>query len=183
MRQIEKSGCHNGDNSLAFFSKECASNGNSIVCIDSTNGNVAGVFWVRDFMNDLPDGFTVDDLPCIAPVVGVLVSLDDSYHAMRPDLKRGECVDLWMLGVSPNYRRRGIAANLTTIARDWVSNMGYKYICLEASGGFSAKCAEKAGFRSVVTKVYVEENPIFEGMPLEHQKMQFFELELPNKTE
>lgn len=166
-----------------FFSKECASNGNSIVCIDSTNGNVAGVFWVRDFMNDLPDGFTVDDLPCIAPVVGVLVSLDDSYHAMRPDLKRGECVDLWMLGVSPNYRRRGIAANLTTIARDWVSNMGYKYICLEASGGFSAKCAEKAGFRSVVTKVYVEENPIFEGMPLEHQKMQFFELELPNKTE
>jgi ribosomal protein S18 acetylase RimI-like enzyme len=128
-----------------YFTSECAANDSSIVCIDSTNGNVAGVFWVRDFMNELPDDFSVDDLPCIAPVVEVLIKLDDSYHELRPNLVKGECVDLWMLGVSPNYRRRGIATNLTAVARDWVCTKGYSLVVLEATGAFSAKCAEKAG--------------------------------------
>ena len=130
-----------------FFAEECAENGNSIVCIDSTNGKIAGVFWVRDFMLDLPATFSVsvDNLSCISPVIEVLTKLDNSYHELRPDLKVGECVDLWMLGVSPLYRKRGIAGNLTAVAKDWVAQKGFSYVVLEASGGFSAKCAEKAG--------------------------------------
>ena len=131
-----------------FFADECASNNSSIVCFDSSIGKVAGVFWVRDFMLDLPDDFlkSVENLTCIAPVVEVLTKLDNSYHELRPNLQVGECVDLWMLGVSPDYRKRGIAGNLTTVAMDWVvCQKDFSYVVLEASGGFSANCAEKAG--------------------------------------
>ena len=145
----------------AFFAEECASNDCSIVCIDTATtesesgseyvsgavgGRVAGVFWVRDFMFDLPGDFSVEGLDCIAPVVGVLEKLDNGYHELRPGLQKGECVDLWMLGVSPDYRKRGIAANLTSVAVEWMRTKGFSYVVLEASGGFSARCAEKAGW-------------------------------------
>jgi GNAT superfamily N-acetyltransferase len=161
----------------SFFARDCASNGMSIVCIDSSNGSVAGVFWTRDLMIHLPEDFDVSNLHCIAPSLGVLEKLEADYFKVRPGIAVGDCMDLWMLGVHPGYRKRGIAATLTTTALQWVATKGYKYIILESSGGYSAKCAASAGMRSVVRKVYSEEEPLLRGMREEHAVMQLWEWE------
>lgn len=164
----------------SFFAEDCSSNGMSVVCIDTSNGSVAGVFWTRDLLIPLPHDFDISSLYCHVPSLRVLEKLESDYFKLRTGLEIGDCMDLWMLGVHPNYRKRGIAVALTRVTLEWVATKGYKYIILESSGGYSAKCAASAGMKCVVRKEYAEEEPLLSGMHDDHRAMQLWEWVVSN---
>jgi hypothetical protein len=159
------------------FSKECSSNGESIVCMDRETNQVAGVFWARDLMKVPPQDFRVDHLDCIFPTLKIIMALENDYHLIRPNLQIGDCCDLWMLAVSPTFRGRNIANTLTNIACQWnLRNRNYKYVILESSGGFSAKCAKSCGMKEIVSKDFTKEDVLFNGIEEQHSIIRLWEL-------
>lgn len=163
------------DKFVNYFSKECCSNGLSIMCREKSSGNIAGVLYVRDFKLPLPEDFTTENLGVIPKTLSVLEVVDHQYDNLRPNLEIGQCVDLWMLAVDSNYRRQGIADKLTSLGCQHVKNSGFSYVILEASGGYSAKCAESAGMTKVVSVKYEDIDPIFIGMPEIHSHFTLWE--------
>ena len=150
--------------------------------MDAEKNTLAGALWVRDFKQPLEDEdiykSIVSMLPCISPVVSIVQSIEDIYMSRRPDITgKGQCAVLMLLGVHPSYRRRGIANNLTAYACRHLKEKGYKYVILESSGAYSAKCAEGAGMKAVVSKVYSECSEVFRGIPHEHSCMTLWEIE------
>ena len=89
----------------------------------------------------------------MAAAVGLVMEAEAEYDLLRPGLPLGQCVDVWMLGVHPNYRRRNIAQLLTDTAVKHAQQSGFKFVILESTGSYSAMCAEKAGMTAVVRKV------------------------------
>lgn len=120
----------------------------------------------------------VSMLPCISPVVSIVQSLEDDYASQRPDITdKGKCAVLMLLGVHPSYRRRGIANRLTAFACRHLKEIGYKYVILESSGAYSAKCAEGVGMKSIASRAYSECSEVFNGIPHEHSFMTLWEIE------
>ena len=105
-----------------------------------------------DFKEPFPD-VPVSELTCLAPVVGLLLRAEEDYERFRPGLQHGECVDVWMLGVHPDYRKRGIAQLLTEACLRHALQKGFRYIILESTGSYSARCAEKAGMTAAIRLV------------------------------
>lgn len=105
-----------------------------------------------DYKEEFPN-IPFDELPCLHATVEMVLSAEEEYERSRPGLKLCDCVDIWMLGVHPAYRKRNIAQMLTETAIKHAITSGYKYIILESTGSYSARCAEKAGMRAVVLKV------------------------------
>ncbi|CAM9141458.1 unnamed protein product, partial [Ectocarpus fasciculatus] len=122
----------------------CASNGLSVACIDRTNGSMAGAVYLRDFKEPVPE-IPFSELPIVWAPVSLVLEAEAEYELKRPGLRLGECVDVLMLGVHPDYRRRNIAQLLTDTAVMHAHHSGFKYVILESSGSYSAKCAERAG--------------------------------------
>jgi GNAT superfamily N-acetyltransferase len=105
-----------------------------------------------DYKETFPD-IPVHDLPCMEPVLDIVLGAEAEYETTRPGLALGDCVDVWMLGVHPEYRRRNIAQLLTEISIKHAFVNKFKYVILESTGSYSARCAEKAGMRVAVKKV------------------------------
>lgn len=165
-----------------FNSIKCSTNGLSVACIDAGTNTLAGVLWVRDFKQPLEDEdmykSIVELLPCISPVVSIVQLIEDIYTSQRPDITgKGQCAVLMLLGVHPSFRRRGIANRLTSFACRHLKEIGYKYVILESSGAYSAKCAEGVGMKSIVSKEYSQCSEVFRGIPREHSCMTLWEIE------
>lgn len=163
------------DKFVGYFSGECCSNGLSIMCREKSSNNIAGVLYIRDFKLPLPEHFTTEGLGMITKTLSVLETVDHQYEIIRPNLEIGQCVDLWMLSVHSDYTRQGIADRLTTLGSEHVKDKGFSYVILEASGGFSARCAEKAGMTKVVSVKYEDVDPIFTGLPEIHSNFTLWE--------
>jgi hypothetical protein len=104
---------------VARFVPECTTNGLSVVAVPLGEPETqAGVFICRDFKSPLPDGIPVD-FPWFGPIGAILMGVDEAYEATRPGLKRGDAVDLWMVGVRPaaDSPRRGSRAHSFVSAR------------------------------------------------------------------
>ena len=163
-----------------MFQDDCAGNGLSIVCLDSTQRDaVVGAFWVRDFKAPLPEDFenVVAKLTrAVGPMVDVLVELDEKFESGRPEIKLGDAADLWMVGVLPSHCKRGIARWLTATALQHAHAEGFPFVFLEATGGFSARCASAAGMQEAVNVQYATaERPQFQSLDnTEHSHMRFF---------
>jgi GNAT superfamily N-acetyltransferase len=162
-------------NFVSYFAEECCSNGLSVLCKDKTTGTIAGAFFVRDYKFPLPPNFSLDGLGQIPKTIKVLEVLEHQYDLLRPNLEVGQCVDLWILAVHPNFRRLRIADRLTALAADVAQRNGFTSAILEASGAFSARCAESAGMVKVVSVKYEDIDPIFRGMPEMHSNFTLWE--------
>lgn len=92
-------------------------------------------------------------MPCLAPVIELVHEVEVIYDGLRPGLVVGDCAVVWMLGVHPDYRRRNIAQLLTDVSIRHAFASGFKYVILESTGSYSARCAQKAGMKAVVRKV------------------------------
>lgn len=110
-----------------------------------------------DYKASLPEGLDISQYSSICPAVSLVIELEHRYDALRAaDItKEGQCVDHWMLAVSPNYQRRGIAERLVAAASTLAARRGYRYAVLESTGAFSAKCAQKCGMKPVFTQVWI----------------------------
>lgn len=165
------------------FAEECAASGLSIICHDSTTRECAGVLYIRDYKSALPAGFDANKLSSSAVTDSmnqILAKLAKKYEEVRPDLKLNDCYDLWMLGVSPKFRGKGVAGELTKQGIYHLSDStDAKYIVLEASSGLSARCAEKASMRKICSVRYDCE-PGFDGTP-DHDNMSLWEYVVTKK--
>jgi GNAT superfamily N-acetyltransferase len=141
-----------------------------------TTGEVAGVFYVRDFKAPLPEDFSMDLSPSLVAAINCVHKVDELYEQQRPNLQVGDCVDLWLLGVNPSFQRRGVAKLLTEGAINLLRTKHFKYIVLESSGEYSAKCAAACGMACRASVTYTDHEPTLAGD--KHASMGLWELEV-----
>jgi len=134
----------------------CSSNGLSVIAVDTDSGRLAGVFIVRDLL-EIPPGFKekyTSDANVLSPLFSFCLYLDAKASEKMPELcEPGKAVDLWCLGVHPDYRGHGIANYLTSAVLPLCRKAGYKYATIEALNAWTSKSAQWNNF----TAVHVEE--------------------------
>ena len=90
-----------------YWMDHCSTNGLSVVALDKENSRVAGVFIVRDLLM-VPPGFDdkyKSETKTLSPWMGFLWHMDAEAIKKMPELgEPGKAVDLWFLGVHPDYR-------------------------------------------------------------------------------
>merc|ERR1712010_173710 len=90
-----------------YWMEHCSTNGLSVIALDKENCRVAGVFIVRDLLM-VPPGFDdkyKSDAKSLSPWMGFLWHMDSEAIKKMPELgEPGKAVDLWFLGVHPDYR-------------------------------------------------------------------------------
>ncbi|WP_437768458.1 hypothetical protein WME77_16190 [Sorangium sp. So ce764] len=166
---------------VSYFNHECMTNGLSVIAVpEQEPGSLAGALISRDFKKPFPPGFP-DELPRFAPSIDALVSIDSQYEALRSGLKRGEAMDLWMMGVEPGSRfaRHGIASALFQASVDVARHNGFQRCVAECTGHFSQRCAINAGFCEIARVVYkdyrFQGRPVFASIPEPHRTFAIFE--------
>jgi hypothetical protein len=109
------------------FMPECIGNGLSVIAVPMDEPEtVAGVFLCRDFKAPLPDGVP-EEFPWFVPIGHALMTVTAAYEAKRRDLKVGDAVDLWMVGVAETRcARRGIASRLFRVCSDLARSRSFK---------------------------------------------------------
>ena len=147
------------------FMPECTSNGLSVIATPADEPEtVAGVFISRDFKSALPEGVP-EEFPWFLPIGQALMTVDEAYEEKRRDLKIGDAVDLWMVGVAEGrFARRGIASTLFRICSGVARDRGFMCCVTECTGHYSQTAAQRAGFKEVARLAYKEFR--FEGRPV-----------------
>jgi GNAT superfamily N-acetyltransferase len=148
----------------------CSTNGLSVYALDETNHRIAGVFIVRDLFW-CPDGFEKsfrhDHSKVLTPWMHFLWDLDamagKNFEPLR-NAKQGEAVDLWFLGVHPDYRGNRIANSLIRGILPLIKKAGFKYGTIEATSAFTSKAAQFNGFQAVVS--IEAKDWLWQGKPL-----------------
>ncbi len=165
----------------ACFVPECTTNGLSVIAVpEDSPDELAGVFINRDFKAPLPAGFP-KGLDGFAPIIDALVSIDTEYEKLRPDLRPGQVMDLWMVGVTPGGRfaKKGLASTLFQVSVDVARQRGFQRCVVECTGHFSQRGAVKSGFQEMARVVYkdyrFEGRPVFERIPEPHSKFALYE--------
>jgi len=99
-----------------YWMDHCSTNGMSCIAIDKKLNKVAGAFIVRDLLMK-PEGFEKtysDKKNNLTPWMQFLWHMDKEATKVKKELgEPGKAVDLWFLGVSPEYRGNRIASYLT----------------------------------------------------------------------
>lgn len=168
---------------VARFTPECTTNGLSVLALPVDDENtVAGVFICRDFKSPLP--FAVpDEFPWFLPIGQMLGAVDEAYESEQPELKLGDAVDLWMVGVQPGGRfaRKGIATNLFRVSADLARKRRFKRCVSECTGHYSQTAARKSGFKERARISYKDfrfnGQAVFAGIEPPHTHVIFFERE------
>jgi len=135
-----------------YWMEHCSTNGLSVVALDKENCRVAGVFIVRDLLM-VPPGFDdkyKSDAKSLSPWMGFLWHMDSEAIKKMPELgEPGKAVDLWFLGVHPDYRGNKIANFLTKGVMSLLKTSGFKYGTIEATNAFTSKAATWNNFSPV----------------------------------
>ena len=134
---------------------------------DEKSHRIAGVFIVRDLLMK-PPGFEEkysSDEKTLTPWMQFLWHMDAEATKLKPELgEPGKAVDLWFLGVHPDFRGNKIANHLIRGILPLVKKSGFKYATIEATSFFTSKAAAFNNFEAV----YHEEtkNWKWKGQPL-----------------
>ena len=120
--------------------------------LDEEKHRVAGVFIVRDLLM-VPEGFDVkysSDTKTLTPWMQFLWHMDKEATKRMPELgESGKAVDLWFLGVHPDYRGNKIANYLVQGVLPLCKKAGFKYATIEATSFFTSKAATFNAFNEV----------------------------------
>ncbi len=130
----------------------CCANGLSVVAVDEAEHRVAGAFLVRD-LAFFPAGFLQrygSPEAALTPWMQFLLHLDGCAQAKRPELAGQGIVDLWFLGVHPDYTGRGVANVLMRETLPLVRSAGFRWATIEATSFFTSRAAKLHGFEPVV---------------------------------
>jgi len=135
-----------------FWMDHCSTNGLSVVCIDPKAHRIAGAFIVRDLLMTTPgfDETYSSDENVLTPWMQCVWHLDEKATAVQPDIgKPGAAVDLWNLGVHPDYRGRRIASHMTKAVLPLIRDAGYQYGTIEATSHFTSCSAKSNDFTAI----------------------------------
>jgi len=150
-----------------YWMDHCSTNGMSVVALHEKSHRIAGVFIVRDLLMK-PPGFEEkysSDEKTLTPWMQFLWHMDAEATKIKPELgEPGKAVDLWFLGVHPDFRGNKIANHLIRGILPLVKKSGFKYATIEATSFFTSKAAAFNDFEAV----YQEEtkNWTWKGQPL-----------------
>jgi len=137
---------------VEYWMDHCASNGMSVIAIDEGAHRIAGAFIVRDLLM-VPPGFDVkysSDAKTLTPWMQFLWHMDAEATKIMPELEQpGNAVDLWFLGVHPDYRGNKIANSLIKGILPLVKKAGFKYATIEATSHFTSCAAKRNNFEEV----------------------------------
>ena len=144
------------------FMPECLGNRLSVAAIPvDAPDTMAGVLISRDFKIPMPDGVP-DAFNWFLPIGQALMTVDQQYEAKRPDLKVGEALDLWMLGVdAERFGQRGIGTRLIQLSTDLAKQQGFRRCVAECTGHYSQAAAQRSGFQEAARLAYADF--LFEG--------------------
>ena len=146
-----------------YWMDHCSTNGLSVMCLDPMDHRVAGAFIVRDLLM-IPTGFDEkysDKDNVLTPWMQFLWHMDRKATEVEPGLaETGAAVDLWFLGVHPDYRGKRIATHMTTAVEPLIKKAGYKYGTIKATNHFTSCAAASNNFEPV----YIQEARNFEWM-------------------
>lgn len=116
----------------------------------------------------VPEGFSEkysSDEKTLTPWMQFLWYMDAEATKIKPGLgEPGKAVDLWFLGVHPDYRGNKIANHLIRGILPLVKKAGFKYATIEATSYFTSKAATFNNFEAI----YVKEAKdwLWKGQPL-----------------
>ena len=111
-----------------------------------------GVLLTQDSASPLPDG--VGRLsPKFDPIFDILGELDAEYRAGRP-VRPGECLHLFLLGVSVRVAGRGVGQQLVASCLELGAKKGYRLAVTEATNKVSQHIFRKQGFEERVRRSY-----------------------------
>ena len=172
----------------------CSTNNLSVIAIDVKNHRVAGAFIARDFFF-FPQGFLetfgpeADSDKSLRPWMSFLLHLDSEAqraHLPLAQAKLGDAVDLWLLGVHPDYRGRKIANHLVRLSLILAQSAGFKYATIEATNAFTSKAAILNNFQKIVqieAKDWLWNGaPLYTNAPAPHGNWTFWIKDLSNST-
>merc|ERR1712001_410579 len=135
-----------------YWLDHCSTNGLSVVALDKENSRVAGVFIVRDLLmvpSDFDDKYK-SETKTLSPWMGFLWHMDAEAIKKMPELgEPGKAVDLWFLGVHPDYRGNKIANFLTKGVMSLLKKSSFKFGTIEATNAFTSKAATWNKFTAV----------------------------------
>ena len=105
--------------------------------------------------------------------------MDRGATKKMPELgESGKAVDLWFLGVHPDYRGNKIANSLVKGVLPLCKQKGFKYVTIEATSYFTSKAAQYNNFEEVYSihaKDWLWENkPIYINAKESHGKWTFW---------
>ena len=150
-----------------YWMDHCATNGLSVVALNRKDSCVAGVFIVRDLLL-VPPGFDEkykSNAKTLSPWMGFLWHMDAEAIKRMPELgEPGKAVDLWFLGVHPDYRGNNIANYLTKGVMGLLKTSSFKYGTIEATNAFTSKAAKWNNFKSVYSME--AKNYLWNGAPI-----------------
>ena len=154
---------------VEFWMDHCSSNELSVYALDEEEHRIAGVFIVRDLFW-YPDNFEKtynNKSKVLTPWMNFLWYLDEqagkNFEPMK-NPKQGDFVDLWFLGVHPDYRGNKIANNLIKGILPLIKEAGFKYATIEATSAFTSKAATFNEFQNIFE--IEAKDWLWEGSPL-----------------
>ena len=148
------------DNILALDLQmdHCVSLGLSMIAIDKSKNRIAGGCLLRDHKwrpqcREYIDQWVQNRQRPTAALTNAVLHADNLASKTFPlldDCREGEIVDLWCIGVHPDYRGRKIASSLFSRAIPVATSAGYRYAVVECINAHTSRIAEKLGFTLIV---------------------------------
>jgi ribosomal protein S18 acetylase RimI-like enzyme len=148
------------DNILALDSQidHCVSLNLSMIAVDTQRNRVAGGCLLRDHKwrpqsREYIELWVQNRQRPTAAVTNAVQHIDQLASSKFPLLdncREGEIVDIWCLGVHPDYRGRRIASSLFSKVLPIAKSAGYRYAVIECISAHTSRIAEKLGFNLLV---------------------------------
>ncbi len=150
------------DNFAAFVRlllPQVLSEGLTIVARLSTTRELVGALLNMDSASELPAAMSQLSAR-FNPIFDILGQLEEEYrHGVPPN--PGECLHLFLLGVSDRAAGRGVGQQLVARSLALGASRGYKLAVTEATNKTSQHIFAKKGFTARVQRSYAEH--VFEG--------------------
>jgi hypothetical protein len=141
---------------VKLFGPKAAEEGVTIVARDLASGAMIGALLTDDFAAPPPEGFEqVGER--FQPTLSMLEQMDAQYRQGR-DIRAGEYLHLFMIGVSRASTGRKVARNLVGTCLENGLRKGYRVAVTEATGTVSQHIFRGWGFVDRLTVLYKEYN-------------------------
>ena len=137
---------------VRLFCPRAADEGLTIVARLAGTGEIVGALLTEDCASAMPAG--MDQLsPKFEPIFDILGQLDSEYRAGQ-EIRHGERMHLFLLGVSERAAGQGVAKQLVAACLENGARLGYRLAVTEATNKTSQHIFRKLGFVERVTLSY-----------------------------
>ena len=149
------------DRLVRLFGPRAATDGLTVVARAAGTGEMVGALFTEDSTAPMPMG-TETLSPKFEPIFDILGELDAEYRHGR-EVRPGERLHLFLLGVARSFGGRGIAQRLVTECLSNAARHRYRIAVTEATNPVSQHVFRKLGFVERARRSYADHR--FKGQP------------------